>query len=142
MSFWKTHQLHEMTDEQWESLCDNCGKCCLHKLEDEKTGELHYTSVACRLMDLKTCRCSRYSERTQLIPSCLDLHQPNFVQFDWLPETCAYRLLSEGEDLPEWHPLVTGSPNSVHNRGISIRSYAMKASDVNRVEDHIIKWLK
>lgn len=141
MSFWKTKKLSEMTTEEWESLCDNCGKCCLHKLEDEDTGKVYFTSVVCNLIDLKTCRCTRYSERTRLVPECLDLKQHYFAEFNWLPATCAYRLLSDGKELPAWHPLVSGSSNSVTEAGVSIRSYAMKEAEIDDVEDHIIDWL-
>ncbi|MGZ8161310.1 MAG: YcgN family cysteine cluster protein [Methylobacter sp.] len=141
MSFWKTKKLHDMTAQEWESLCDGCGKCCLHKLEDEDTGEIFFTSVVCDLIDLKTCRCTRYSERTRLVPGCLDLKQHDFAEFNWLPATCAYRLLSDGKELPVWHPLVSGSAESVKEAGVSISSYAMKESEIDDLEDHIIEWL-
>lgn len=141
MSFWKTKKLHDMTAQEWESLCDGCGKCCLHKLEDEDTGEIFFTSVVCNLIDLKTCRCTRYSERTRLVPECLDLKQHDFAEFNWLPTTCAYRLLSDGRELPVWHPLVSGSAESVKEAGVSISSYAMKESEIDDLEDHIIEWL-
>lgn len=141
MSFWKTKKLGEMTTEEWESLCDRCGKCCLIKLEDEDTREIHFTSVVCRYIDLKTCRCTRYGERTRLVPQCLDLKQHDFAEFNWLPPTCAYRLLSDGEDLPAWHPLLTGNGKSVEKAGISIKSYAMKETEIDRPEEHIIRWL-
>lgn len=141
MSFWKTKKLGEMTTEEWESLCDRCGKCCLIKLEDEDTREIHFTSVVCRYIDLKTCRCTRYGERTRLVPQCLDLKQHDFAEFNWLPSTCAYRLLSDGEDLPAWHPLLTGNGKSVEKAGISIKSYAMKETEIDRPEEHIIRWL-
>jgi len=142
MSFWQEKKLSEMTTEEWESLCDGCGKCCLHKLEDEDTGEIYFTSVVCDLIDFSACRCTRYTERTKLVPECLDLKQHDFAEFNWLPATCAYRLLTDGEDLPSWHPLVSGVPNSVHEAGVSIRSYAMKESEVDDLEDHIIEWLE
>jgi len=141
MSFWKTKKLGEMTTEEWESLCDRCGKCCLIKLEDEDTREIHFTSVVCKYIDLKTCRCTRYGERTRLVPQCLDLKQHDFAEFDWLPSTCAYRLLSDGEDLPAWHPLLTGNGKSVEKAGISIKSYAMKETEIDRPEEHVIRWL-
>ena len=141
MSFWKTKTLAEMTTEEWESLCDNCGKCCLHKLEDEESGKVVFTSVACKLINLNTCRCTRYSERTRLVPECLDLKQYDFAQKHWLPSTCAYRLVNEGQDLPAWHPLRSGSLASVKKAGISINSYAIKESDSRNLEDHIIEWL-
>ncbi len=141
MSFWKTKKLPEMTTEEWESLCDNCGKCCLHKLEDEDSGEIVFTSVACKLINLTTCRCTRYTERTQLVPECLNLKQNDFTQYHWLPSTCAYRLLNEDKELPAWHPLVSGSTASVKKAGVSIRSYAIKESMAVNLEDHIIEWL-
>lgn len=131
-----------MTHDEWESLCDGCGKCCLHKLEDEETGEICYTNVACRLLNLNTCRCTHYKERTQLVPACLDLKQHDISEFSWLPSTCAYRLLAEGEGLPLWHPLVSGKPGAVVNAGVSIRSFAMAESQVDDLEDHVIKWLE
>jgi uncharacterized cysteine cluster protein YcgN (CxxCxxCC family) len=141
MSFWQDKKLSEMSTEEWESLCDNCGKCCLHKLEDEDTGKIYYTSVVCKLIDLKTCRCTRYLERTRLVPDCLDLKQHDFALYSWLPATCAYRLLSDGQDLPVWHPLVSGTLESVPNAGVSIRSFAMKENGADDLQDHIIEWL-
>ena len=141
MSFWKEKKLSEMSTEEWESLCDNCGKCCLHKLEDEDTAEIFYTSVVCDLIDLNTCRCTRYSERCKLVPDCLDLKQHDFSDFNWLPSTCAYKLIAEGKDLPSWHPLVSKQPESVHEAGVSVKSYAMKESEVDSAEHHIIAWL-
>jgi uncharacterized cysteine cluster protein YcgN (CxxCxxCC family) len=141
MSFWKTKKLSEMTTEEWESLCDNCGKCCLHKLEDEDTGDIYFTSVVCNLIDLDTCHCTRYTERTQLVPECLDLKQHDFSEYNWLPTTCAYRLLSDGQELPDWHPLLSKNQESVKDAGVSISSYAMKESEIDDLEDHIIEWL-
>ncbi|MGZ8136688.1 MAG: YcgN family cysteine cluster protein [Methylococcaceae bacterium] len=141
MSFWKTKKLNQMTTEEWESLCDNCGKCCLHKLEDEDTGEIALTSLACELLDISTCRCTRYSERTRLVPECLDLKNPDFVQYHWLPSTCAYRLLHENKELPAWHPLLAGNSYSVQQAGIAISSYAITASEADDPEDYIIEWL-
>lgn len=142
MSFWEDKSLAEMTETEWESLCDRCGKCCLHKLEDETDGEIFYTSVVCDLFDLEHSRCTRYAERCRLVPDCLDLKQHDFAGYRWLPATCAYRLLSEGKALPDWHPLISGSPDSVHDAGVSILSYAVPASQVDDLEDHIIHWLE
>lgn len=142
MSFWKTQKLAEMTDEQWESLCDNCGKCCLHKLEDEDTGNLYFTSVACHLIDLNSCRCTRYRERHRLVPECLDLRQLKPAEYAWLPATCAYRLLADGKELPSWHPLLSKNPDSVRDAGVSIGSYAIKESEADDLEDYIIEWLE
>jgi uncharacterized cysteine cluster protein YcgN (CxxCxxCC family) len=141
MKFWENKTLAEMTTAEWESLCDNCGKCCLHKLEDEDTGEIAFTRVVCELIDLESCRCTRYSERTILVPDCIDLKQHDFAAYTWLPATCAYRLLTDGKPLPDWHPLISGTPESVKDAGVSITSYAIKESQVDDLEDHIIAWL-
>ena len=121
IAFWETKTLAELTSSEWELLCDGCAKCCVHKLEDEVTGEIHYTCVACRLLDVDTCRCTDYSTRHEIVPECavLSIRHPEY--FQWLPETCAYRLLHEGKSLPEWHPLITGDPASVHQHGASAR---------------------
>jgi uncharacterized protein len=140
MSFWETKSLQEMSDEEWESLCDNCGKCCLHKLEDEDTGKIYFTSAVCNLINLETCRCSHYHNRCTLVPECIDLKRHDFTEYTWLPSTCAYRLLADGKPLLDWHPLISGSSESVHYAGISIRSYAMKEHEVDDLEDHIIHW--
>lgn len=138
MKFWETKSLAQMTTEEWESLCDNCGKCCLVKLEDEDSGEIVFTSAVCDLIDLDSCRCTRYSERCTLVPECIDLKQHDFAEYNWLPTTCAYRLLVDGEPLPSWHPLITGSAESVKDAGVSISSYAIKESQVDDFEDHVI----
>ena len=145
MNFWKTKTLSEMTTDEWESLCDGCAKCCLHKLEDEDTGNIYFTSVACRLIDLSTCRCTRYAERTQLVPDCVDIRKLPAEHYYWLPVTCAYRLLHEGKDLPTWHPLITKTVSSAEDAGISIRTYARVETpedDVNDLEDFILDWLE
>lgn len=142
MNFWETKKLSEMTVEEWESVCDGCAKCCLNKLEDEDSGEIFFTSVVCNLIDLNTCRCTRYTERTKLVPECLDLKQHDFAEYNWLPSTCAYRLLIDEKQLPSWHPLVSGSQESVAEAGVSISSYAMKESEIDDLEDHIIEWLE
>src|SRR5690606_13280049 len=121
---------------EWESLCDGCGKCCLHKIEDEDTGELFFTSVACRLLDIEACRCKHYPRRTELVPECLDL-RAGFTQYQWLPSTCAYRLLAEGKDLPSWHYLVSGDSEAVHDAEVSVRHYAIPETEVEYVEDHV-----
>lgn len=142
MYFWESKKLAQMTTDEWESVCDGCGKCCLHKLEDEDTGNIFFTSVVCNLIDLNTCRCTRYTERTTLVPTCLDLKQHDFAKYNWLPATCAYRLLADGKPLPTWHPLVCGNRQSVKKAGVAISSYAMKEEDIDNIEDHIIQWLE
>jgi uncharacterized protein len=141
MKFWETKSLDEMSVAEWESLCDHCGRCCLHKLEDEDNGDIAFTRVVCDLIDLDSCHCTRYSERCSLVPDCLDLKQHQFAEYQWLPDTCAYRLLAHGQALPDWHPLISGDPHSVVAAGISIKTYAIKESEVEDLEDHIISWL-
>ena len=145
MNFWKTKTLSEMTTEEWESLCDGCAKCCLHKLENEDTGDIFFTRLACHLIDLTSCRCTRYAERTQLVPDCVDLRKLDTAQYYWLPATCAYRLVHEGKDLPAWHPLVSNKTTSLHALGISIQSYAQKTSvgdKLENLEDFIIEGME
>ncbi|WP_420717539.1 YcgN family cysteine cluster protein [Emcibacter sp.] len=138
--FWQTKTLAEMDRDEWESLCDGCGLCCLHKLEDEDSGEIAYTNVACRLLDHESCRCMNYSIREILIPDCVVLSPDQVAEFNWLPPTCAYRLVSEGRELFPWHPLVSGDRNSVHTAGISVRGKAVHERDALDLEDHIIDW--
>jgi len=115
--FWKTKKLRELTETEWEALCDGCAKCCVHKLEDEATGEIHYTCVACRMLDVNTCRCTDYANRHETVPDCAVLSAAHPEHFRWMPETCAYRLLLEGKPLPDWHPLITGTPLSRRSLG-------------------------
>jgi len=136
--FWKSKELAEMTSEEWESLCDGCGLCCLHKLEDYDTGEIAYTNVACRLLNLETCRCKKYTKRKKLVPDCVHLKPEQVESFKWLPTTCAYRLISEGKDLYDWHPLKSGSALSVHQAGISISGKAISERDAGDLQDHMI----
>ncbi|MDC9729509.1 MAG: YcgN family cysteine cluster protein [Methyloprofundus sp.] len=140
MNFWESKKLSEMSTKEWESLCDGCAKCCLNKLEDEDTEEIFFTRVVCDLIDLESCQCTKYQERTTLVPECINLTQHDFSEYTWLPDTCAYKLLSDGKTLPSWHPLITGSRESVFNVGASIRSFAIKESQVDDLEDHIIEW--
>ena len=123
--FWQKKSLAQMTAEEWESLCDGCGRCCLLKLEYEDTGEVDNTSVACRLLDIETCRCSDYARRREKVPECVQVTPANVASLYWLPESCAYRRLYQGEPLPEWHYLVCGDRNAVHEAGVSVKWFAM-----------------
>ncbi|MBV8440210.1 MAG: YcgN family cysteine cluster protein, partial [Hyphomicrobiales bacterium] len=117
--FWRTKTLDEMSASEWESLCDGCGRCCLVKLEDEDDGEIHFTDIGCKLLDAKTCRCLDYKSRHRRVPDCVKLTPQAVRSLSWLPVTCAYRLVAEGKDLFDWHPLVSGSADSVHEAGVS-----------------------
>ncbi|AFJ01209.1 hypothetical protein Q7C_24 [Methylophaga frappieri] len=136
--FWKHKRLSQMSHDEWESLCDGCGRCCLQKLEDEQDGRMYYTRAACNLLDIDTCRCSDYPNRQQRVPECIELGIANAHYFDWLPDTCAYRLLAEGEPLPNWHPLVSGDPQSVVRAGISIRDVAIPEHQVDDITEEVI----
>ena len=138
--FWKAKPLTKMSREEWESLCDGCAKCCLHKLEDEESGEIAQTNVACRLLDMNSCRCTRYSERRRLVPDCVVLEPGNVGNLSWMPATCAYRLLAEGKDLFDWHPLISGDPDSVHRAGISVRGRAVSEREAGELTHHLVDW--
>ncbi len=135
--FWETVPLSRMTSDEWEALCDGCGKCCLNKLEDEDTGEVAFTNVACRLLDGESCRCGNYAIRKVLVPECVVLTPKTLPDVAY---TCAYRLLHQGDPLFDWHPLISGDPESVHAAGISVRGWTVPEFEVdeNDWEDHII----
>ena len=141
--FWDTKSLNEMSHDEWESLCDGCGRCCLHKLEDIDTGLYFYTNVACRLLDSETCRCSNYPQRRTLVKDCVVLSPSDCEPYSWLPVTCAYRRLAEGNGLEWWHPLISGDPEAVHKAHISVRSRTVNENSVSaeQPEDHIISWV-
>lgn len=140
--FWETTALEDMNATQWESLCDGCGRCCAVKLQDPDTGAVHYTRAACRLLDTESCRCTNYAERARLVSDCVVLDAASARAFEWLPDTCAYRVLANGGKLRWWHPLVSGSGDTVHEAGISVREQLIPEQHVHRDElpDLIIEW--
>ncbi len=140
--YWERVPLKNMTTKEWEALCDGCGKCCLNKLEDEDTGEVAFTRVACRLLDGETCRCASYATRKKLVPECVVLTPATLPRIAyWLPRTCAYKLVHEGKPLYDWHPLVSGTAETVHAEGISVRGWTISEVEVaeDDWEDHIIE---
>jgi uncharacterized cysteine cluster protein YcgN (CxxCxxCC family) len=140
--FWQVKTLGEMSDGEWESLCDGCGRCCLVKLEDEDTGEIHTTDVSCRLFDAGTCRCIDYANRHTRVSDCIKLEPGNISDLGWLPATCAYRLVWEGKPLHDWHPLVSGRAESVHEAGISVRGQVDNEDEVplDDLPGRITRW--
>jgi uncharacterized cysteine cluster protein YcgN (CxxCxxCC family) len=140
--FWETTPLWAMDPAQWEALCDGCGKCCLEKLEDEDTRRIHYTNVACRLLDHATCRCKDYGHRTELVHNCVALTPATVEDPYWLPATCAYRLVREGKHLPDWHPLISGEPDSVARAGHSVAGRVIAEEDAGPLIHHLIQWVE
>lgn len=141
--FWREKPLAAMTPEEWESLCDGCALCCLVKLEDEDTGAIHYTDVACTLLDSGACRCRDYDGRQQAVPDCVRLTPETVGALGWLPPSCAYRLLAEGRNLPEWHPLISGDPGTVHAAGVSVRGRVAGSEEdfwVGELLDRVVTW--
>lgn len=140
MRFWMEKTLTELSPKEWESLCDGCGRCCLEKLEDMDTGAISFTNVACGLLNLDTCKCSNYVQRHRFMPDCVPLSPDNVADLKWMPGTCAYRLLAQGDPLPDWHPLVSGDANTVILAGISVKGRVVSEQDAGDLEDHIVNW--
>jgi hypothetical protein len=140
--FWRNRRLSDLSRDEWEALCDGCGRCCLVKLEDEDTGELHHTNVACRLFDAGQCRCTKYERRHALVHDCVPLTPENIGDIKWLPPSCAYRLVDEGRDLAWWHPLVSGTADTVREAGASVHGRTLREQDVDEydLEDHCVTW--
>ena len=140
-SFWLNKPLEAMTPDEWESLCDGCGWCCLRKIEDSDTGDIFHTKVACRYLDARGCHCTYYESRKETAPNCVHLTPELARTLPWLPSTCAYRLLAEGKPLPFWHPLITGTRDSVHAAGMSARGYIISEDDVDDYAENYLKYL-
>ena len=140
--FWERFPLRDLNDAEWEALCDGCGKCCLHKLEDEETGRVYRTNVACRLLDRTSGRCRNYPDRRMFVPDCVQLTPARLPEIAyWMPQTCAYRLLHFGHPIPDWHPLLTGDPESVHKAGASVRGWTVPEYEVSEEDwdDYIVE---
>jgi uncharacterized cysteine cluster protein YcgN (CxxCxxCC family) len=140
--FWRTKALADMSRDEWEALCDGCAKCCLHRLEDEDTREIYFTNVHCRLLDVETGRCTDYRHRSTLVPDCVTLTPAELDDPYWLPSTCAYRLLAEGKELYDWHPLISGDPDTVIRSGNTILGRCVCEDDADELDQHIITWMK
>lgn len=144
LAFWLGKKLDQMSQHEWEQLCDGCGKCCLHKLEDEDDGQVYYTNIACRYLSETDCRCRSYSERLQLVPDCIDLKPQDVAEFHWLPSTCSYRLIAEKKPLPQWHHLVCGDPQAIHRSGNSVQGKVIPEGQVDEddYEECIVHWVE
>ena len=142
--FWEAKPLEALNEREWELLCDGCARCCMIKLEDEQSGDVHHTALVCELLDLRTCRCTRYAQRHTLVKDCIELSADLAASLRWLPRSCAYRRLAEGRALAEWHPLVSGSRDSVHEAGVSVLGKVIPVQLVHEDEheDHIVGWVE
>jgi len=139
--FWLIKNIDEMTELEWESLCDGCGKCCTYQLEDEESlGSYYTTNVVCRYLDREKCHCTSYENRQQLVPDCMKITPENIATLDWLPKTCGYKLVYENKDLPKWHHLKTNNRNSVHEAGASVSGRCIADDEAGDLEDHIVYW--
>jgi len=143
-AFWETKRLDQLDENEWESLCDGCGRCCLQKLQNDFTEDIHYTNLSCRQLDLESCRCKDYPNRAQIVPECVQISAEKMDDFFWLPDTCAYRLVSEAKPLYDWHPLISGTQQTVVDAGISVAGKAKSEEGIpeHKWEDHIIRWVK
>ncbi len=141
-AFWREKPLDALNPQEWEALCDGCARCCLMKLEDIDTGEIAWTDIACRLLDHESCRCKDYDNRSDRVPDCVRLDAETAKSLTWLPPTCAYRLRAEDRPLADWHPLVSGSSDTVHTAGISVRGRIVAEDDIlpDDLEDHVVAW--
>ena len=129
--FWMTKELDQLNQNEWESICDGCGNCCMVKIQNEETGQIETTTVSCKFLDIKTCRCMIYDERLLSKSDCIKLSPENIKKYTWLPETCAYRRLSEGKSLDWWHPLISGDHKAIHQEGISVRDRAVSEQHIH-----------
>ncbi len=134
--FWE-QPLETLDRAQWEALCDGCGKCCLVKAEDEDDGQIYLTNIACKLLDTETARCTNYRQRRQLVPDCIRLTREKLHRFTWLPESCAYKVRARGDSLPDWHYLISGDPETIHEQGHSVRGKVISEVDAGPIEQHI-----
>ena len=140
--FWETKNLIDMNENEWESLCDKCGKCCVIKLEDFDTQEVHYTNVSCKLLCEKSASCKDYENRKSIVPDCIILSPDNLKNLKWMPETCAYKLLNEGKNLPYWHPLLSGNDKEIVNSGNSVKNRVTNENEIKikDLPDYIFNW--
>lgn len=140
--FWRTKSIQEFSPDEWEALCDGCAKCCLVRLRDDDSDEIASTNVACKLLDQSACRCIDYRARARIVPGCVQLSPENIAALDWMPPTCAYRLVAAGRDLPWWHHLISGSRETVHEAGASVRGRTVSENDVSEEDlwDHVATW--
>ncbi|MDE0746510.1 MAG: YcgN family cysteine cluster protein [Porticoccaceae bacterium] len=142
-NFWQTKTLEQMDSIEWEALCDGCAKCCLVKLEDHESAEIFHTNVTCELLDIDSCQCSNYSGRHSVVNDCIALDQNNIHALSWLPKSCSYRLIADGQPLPDWHYLISGSKQTIHAYGASLQGWVVSELDVrdDDIQDHVIRWV-
>ncbi|MCP4270670.1 MAG: YcgN family cysteine cluster protein [Gammaproteobacteria bacterium] len=139
-NYWQQKPLTQMNDKEWESLCDGCAKCCIFKFEEDETGHILQTDVVCKLLDLTNCHCTQYKQRKQLVPDCISITPENILHLKWMPETCSYRLLALGKNLPKWHPLITGDQKSAQHAGKTVQGDVVSETEVDDLESRIIGW--